>query len=378
MIAFNKSSITKEEEQYVLDSLQTNHLHGDGKYTKLVKEWFEKRIDSNLLLTTSCTAALEMAAILCDIKPGDEVIVPSYTFVSSINAFVLRGAIPVFVDINPKTMNIDVEKIEEKITNKTKAIIIVDYAGVTPDMDYVNEIAKKYNLFVVEDAAQAVGSFYKDRSAGTLTDFGCYSFHDTKNYTMGEGGAFITKLEDKYSDAEIVREKGTNRTQFTRGIVDKYNWCALGSSYLPSDILAALLYGQLNRFDEIMKKRMKIWKYYHKTLEELENKKMIARPFIPEYCKHNAHMYYIILNDSETKSALEKYFKENEIQANSHYCPLHTSPMGLKYGYKEGDLPLTEEYSLRLLRLPLYADLTMEEAKKVCSTLKKFFKQYNK
>ena len=202
MIAFNRSSITEKEKDYVLDSINTNHLHGDGKYTKLVKEWFEERINSKVLLTTSCTAALEMSAILCDIKPGDEVIVPSYTFVSSINAFVLRGAIPVFVDIDPKTMNIDVKKIEEKITVKTKAIIIVDYAGVVPDMDYVNKIAKKHNLFVVEDAAQAVGSYYKDKSAGTLADFGCYSFHDTKNYTMGEGGAFITNYDDKLLSAE--------------------------------------------------------------------------------------------------------------------------------------------------------------------------------
>lgn len=377
MIAFNRSSITEKEKDYVLDSINTNHLHGDGKYTKLVKEWFEERINSKVLLTTSCTAALEMSAILCDIKPGDEVIVPSYTFVSSINAFVLRGAIPVFVEIDPKTMNIDVKKIEEKITNKTKAIIIVDYAGVVPDMDYVNKIAKKHNLFVVEDAAQAVGSYYKDKSAGTLADFGCYSFHDTKNYTMGEGGAFITNYDDKLLSAEIIREKGTNRTQFTRGIVDKYNWCSLGSSYLPSDILSALLYGQLNRFDEIMEKRMNIWNYYHKNLKELETKKYLTRQYIPKNCKHNAHMYYIILKDKETKSALEKYFKENGIQTNSHYYPLHISPMGKTYGYKEGDLPLTEDYALRLLRLPLYADLTLEEAEKVCKTLKEFFKENN-
>lgn len=377
MIAFNRSSITEKEKDYVLDSINTNHLHGDGKYTKLVKEWFEERINSKVLLTTSCTAALEMSAILCDIKPGDEVIVPSYTFVSSINAFVLRGAIPVFVEIDPKTMNIDVKKIEEKITNKTKAIIIVDYAGVVPDMDYVNKIAKKHNLFVVEDAAQAVGSYYKDKSAGTLADFGCYSFHDTKNYTMGEGGAFITNYYDKLLSAEIIREKGTNRTQFTRGIVDKYNWCSLGSSYLPSDILSALLYGQLNRFDEIMEKRMNIWNYYHKNLKELETKKYLTRQYISKNCKHNAHMYYIILKDKETKSALEKYFKENGIQANSHYYPLHISPMGKTYGYKEGDLPLTEDYALRLLRLPLYADLTLEEAEKVCKTLKEFFKENN-
>lgn len=377
MIAFNKSSITEEEIKHVLDSINTNHLHGDGKYTKLVKEWFEERIKSNVLLTTSCTAALEMSAILCDIKPGDEVIVPSYTFVSSINAFVLRGATPVFVEIDPKTMNIDVKKIEEKITNKTKAIIVVDYAGVVPDMDYVNKIAKKHKLFVVEDAAQAVGSYYKNISAGTLADFGCYSFHDTKNYTMGEGGAFITKYDDKFLSAEIIREKGTNRTQFTRGIVDKYNWCSLGSSYLPSDILSALLYGQLNRFDEIMEKRMNIWNYYHENLKELEAKKFFKRQFIPKDCKHNAHMYYIILNDKETKNALEKHFKENGIQANSHYYPLHLSPMGKTYGYKEGDLPLTEDYSLRLLRLPLYADLTQKEIEKVCSTLKEFFYKNN-
>ena len=373
MIVFNKSSITEEEKKYVLDSLGTNHLSGDGSYTKLVTKWFEERIKSNFLLTTSCTAALEMSAILCEIKAGDEVIVPSYTFVSSINAFVLRGAIPVFVEIDPRTMNIDVTKIEEKITDKTKAIVIVDYAGVVPDMDYVNKLAKKYNLFIVEDAAQAVGSYYKKRSAGTLGDFGCYSFHETKNYTMGEGGAFITSNDDKYLSAEIVREKGTNRTQFTRGIVDKYNWCSLGSSYLPSDILSALLYGQINRFDEIMNKRMDIWNYYHKSLKGLEDKGFLTRPYIPKECEHNAHMYYIILKDRDTKNALEKYLKENDIQANAHYYPLHLSPMGQKYGYKEGDLPITEDYALRLLRLPLYPDLSMEDAEKICSVLKDFF-----
>ncbi len=366
MIPFNKASITEKEISYMEDSMK-GKICGDGKYTKRVNEWFKDKINADVLLTTSGTAALEMAALLCELKAGDEVIVPSYTFVSTVNAFALRGAIPVFVDVNPKTMNIDVDKIEEKITKKTKAIFVVDYAGVVPDMDRVNEIAKKHNLLVVEDAAQAVGSKYKGKPAGTLADYGCYSFHETKNYVMGEGGAFIASKEDDFLKAEIIREKGTNRSQFIKGYVDKYTWNDIGSSYLPSDILSAILYGQLERFDEIMKKRMDIWNKYNDFFEKYEKEEKVIRPYIPSECEHNAHMYYLILPTAEKRDELIAYLKSKEIGAPFHYIPLHLSPVGERYGYKEGDLPYTEEYSSRLIRLPLYADMTKEEVNMVCN-----------
>ena len=366
MIPFNKASITEKEISYMEDSMK-GKICGDGKYTKRVNEWFKDKINADVLLTTSGTAALEMAALLCDLKAGDEVIVPSYTFVSTVNAFALRGAIPVFVDVNPKTMNIDVDKIEEKITKKTKAIFVVDYAGVVPDMDRVNEIAKKHNLLVVEDAAQAVGSKYKGKPAGTLADYGCYSFHETKNYVMGEGGAFIAFKEDDFLKAEIIREKGTNRSQFIKGFVDKYTWNDIGSSYLPSDILAAILYGQLERFDEIMEKRMNIWNSYNEFFEKYEKEGKVIRPYIPSECEHNAHMFYLILPTAEKRDELIAYLKSKEISAPFHYIPLHLSPVGERYGYKEGDLPYTEEYSSRLIRLPLYADMTKEEVNVVCN-----------
>lgn len=366
MIPFNRASITEKEKEYILDSLNTK-ICGDGKYTKKVNEWFKDKIDANILLTTSGTSALEMAALLCGLKEGDEVIAPSYTFVSTVNAFALRGAIPVFVDVDPKTMNMDVNKIEEKITDKTKAIFVVDYAGVVPDIDKVKEIAKKHNLYVVEDAAQAVGSKYKGRPAGTLADFGCYSFHETKNYVMGEGGALITSKEEDFLKAEIIREKGTNRSQFIKGYVDKYTWNDIGSSYLPSDILAALLYGQLERFDEIMQKRMNIWNKYNEFFEKYEKENKVIRPYIPSECEHNAHMYYLILPTAEKRDELIAYLKNQEIGAPFHYIPLHLSPVGERYGYKKGDLPYTEEYSSRLIRLPLFADMTDEEVDVVCN-----------
>ncbi len=365
-IPFNKASITEKEISYVEDCMK-GKICGDGKYTKRVNEWFKEKINADVLLTTSGTAALEMAALLCNLKSGDEVIVPSYTFVSTVNAFALRGAIPVFVDVDPRTMNIDVNKIEEKITEKTKAIFVVDYAGVVPDIDKVKEIAKKHNLYVVEDAAQAVGSKYKGRPAGTLADFGCYSFHETKNYVMGEGGAFIASKENDFLKAEIIREKGTNRSQFIKGYVDKYTWNDIGSSYLPSDILSAILYGQLERFDEIMKKRMDIWNKYNDFFEKYEKEGKVIRPYIPSECEHNAHMYYLILPTAEKRDELIAYLKSKEIGAPFHYIPLHLSPVGERYGYKEGDLPYTEEYSSRLIRLPLYADMTKEEVNMVCN-----------
>lgn len=371
MIPFNKASITKKELENIRDCLQNSKICGDGKYTKLVNQWFKEKIDADLLLTTSGTSALEMGALLADLKEGDEVIVPSYTFVSTANAFILRGAKPVFVDIDPKTMNIDANKIEEKITDKTKAIFPIDYAGVVCDMDKINELARKYHLVVVEDAAQAVGSYYKGKPAGTLSDYGCYSFHETKNYVMGEGGAIIVKDPEKFLQAEIIREKGTNRSQFMRGFVDKYTWHSLGSSYLPSDINAALLYGQLERFDEIMEKRMAIWNYYFENTKDLEIQGKLVRPFIPEECEHNAHMFYLILPTEQIRNDLIDTFRKNGIMAPFHYVPLHLSPMGEKYGYKKGDLPLTEEYAARLIRLPLYADMEKEEVEEVCKVLRK-------
>lgn len=372
MIFFNKASITDLEEKYVLDCLRTRKICGDNKYTKLVDEIFEKKFNLRGMLVTSCSTALDMTAILCDLKDGDEVICPSYTFVSTINAFVLRGAKPIFVDIDKRTLNIDANKIEEKITNRTKAIYVVHYAGVACDMDKILDIAKKYNLKVIEDAAQAVGSYYKGKLLGTLADYGCYSFHQTKNITMGEGGLLIVKDDKEYELAEMIREKGTNRKQFFKGFVDKYTWQVPGSSYLPSDILAALLYAQLERFDEIQGKRLSVWERYNKALESYEERGIINRPYIPDYATNNAHMYYVILKDNATRERLINRFRDNQIEAPFHYIPLHISPMGKKYGYKEGDFPITEEYSSRLIRLPLYAELTNEEVDKVIKILTDF------
>ncbi len=372
MIFFNKASITDLEEKYVLDCLRTRNICGDNKYTKLVDEIFEKKFNLRGMLVTSCSTALDMTAILCDLKDGDEVICPSYTFVSTINAFVLRGAKPIFVDIDKRTLNIDANKIEEKITNRTKAIYVVHYAGVACDMDKILDIAKKYNLKVIEDAAQAVGSYYKGKLLGTLADYGCYSFHQTKNITMGEGGLLIVKDDKEYELAEMIREKGTNRKQFFKGFVDKYTWQVPGSSYLPSDILAALLYAQLERFDEIQGKRLSVWERYNKALESYEERGIINRPYIPDYATNNAHMYYVILKDNATRERLINRFRDNQIEAPFHYIPLHISPMGKKYGYKEGDFPITEEYSSRLIRLPLYAELTNEEVDKVIKILTDF------
>lgn len=371
MIPFTKTSITDVEKNYMSEALANNKICGDGKFTKKCNEWFKENCDiNNFLLTTSGTHSLEMAALLAGIKEGDEVLVPSYTFVSTADAILLRGATPVFVDMDKRTFNMDVNLIEEKITPRTKAIFPVHYAGVACDMDKVLEIAKKHNLIVVEDAAQGVLAYYKNRPLGTIGDYGCYSFHETKNYVMGEGGAIIVKDDKKFQEAEIIREKGTNRSQFIRGDVDKYTWHEVGSSYLPSDILAAILYGQLTRAEEIMTKRMKVWNTYNEQLEELEKQGKLIRPYIPEYAQHNAHMYYIILPTEEIRNDLMDKLKANGVGATFHYIPLHTSPMGKKLGYKAGDLPVTEEYAGRLLRLPLFADMTEEENAHVCKLIK--------
>lgn len=371
MIRFTKSSITSLEEKYVYDALHNGILSGDGRYTEKVYEQFKNRFGiANMLLTTSGTTALEMTAILINLKAGDEVIVPSFTFSSTVNAFLLRGAVPIFCDIRKDTMNIDENLIEKLITEKTRAIYCVDYAGVPCEMDAINEMADKYGLFVIEDAAQSVGSKFKGKYAGTLSEFGCYSFHETKNYVMGEGGGIVLNEEKFLERAEIIREKGTNRRNVLRGLVDKYTWHDIGSSYLPSDILAAILYAQMERYDEIMEKRMTVWNTYHNGLKELEQEGKLRLPIIPSHIDHNGHMYNIILPTEQIRSNLIQKLKEKEIVAYICYVPLHSSPMGLKLGWKVEDCPITEDYGKRVLRLPLYADMTKTDAEYVVSCIK--------
>ena len=333
MIEFNRAPFVGSEMKYIQKAIENGKLCGDGPFTKECSRWIKERYHSKeVLLTTSCTHALEMAAFLADIRPGDEVIMPSYTFVSTADAFVLRGAKIVFVDIRPDTMNIDETKIEEAITDRTKAVVPVHYAGVGCAMDEIMELAGKYHLKVIEDAAQGVHAAYKGRALGTIGDFGCYSFHETKNYTMGEGGALLFQDSAYLEQAEILREKGTNRSKFFRGQIDKYTWVGYGSSYLPSDMNAAYLYGQLKEADEINHKRHAIWNCYHENLEELERKGCLTRPFVPDYDVHNAHMYYIKVENESVRSALIQYMKEQGILCVFHYVPLHSSPAGSKFG----------------------------------------------
>ena len=377
MIRFNKPSITELEINKVVDCLNGNSiLSGDGKYTTEVYEHFKKRFHiDNMLLTTSGTTALEMASILIDLEPGDEVITPSFTFSSTVNAFLLRGAKPVFCDIREDTFNIDENLIEDLITPKTKAIYAVDYAGFPCEMDKINEIANRHGLFVIEDAAQAVGSTYKGRYAGTLTEFGCFSFHETKNYVMGEGGAIVVN-EDKYMErAEIIREKGTNRRNVLRGLVDKYTWHDIGSSFLPSDLLAAILSAQMERYDEILEKRMNVWNTYYNGLESLEKEGLLRRPVLPEDIKHNAHMFCIVLPDEDTRTNLINSLKEKGISSYICYVPLHSSPYGQKLGYTPEMLPVTEDLGKRILRLPLYVDMSIEDAQFVVNVIKKILKK---
>lgn len=374
MIPFNKASITEVENKYVLQAL-SNKLCGDGNLTKIAYNFFSAKLGvKNLLLTTSCTHALELSALLAELKAGDEVIFPSFTFVSTINAFLLRGIHPVFCEINPQTMNIDIEKIESLINSRTKAIVPVHYAGVCCDMDAINLIAKKHSLIVIEDAAQAVGSKYNEKQAGTLSDYGCYSFHETKNYIMGEGGAIIiNKNINKYIEAEIMREKGTDRGRFLRGEVDKYTWQTIGSSYLPSEVLVGILCGQLERFDEIMQKRLRIWNIYYDRFEFLEKQGKLERQFIPRYATHNAHMFFFKANTQNERDYFIDKLRTKNIQASFHYVPLHSSPMGLKLGYKKEDLPITEEYAGRLIRLPLWADMCIDDVEYIADSLIKIF-----
>ena len=375
MIQFNIPPYAGKELEYIKEAMEKNHkICGDGPFTKKCSEWMENKFNvKKVLLTTSCTHATEMTAILTDIKEGDEVIAPSFTFVSTVNPFVLRGAKIVFIDINPKTMNIDENLIEDAITEKTKAILSVHYAGVACNMDRIMEIAKKYNLIVIEDAAQGVMSEYKGKPLGTIGEYGCFSFHETKNYSMGEGGALLINNKENIEKAEIIREKGTNRSRFFRGQVDKYTWVDKGSSYLPSELNAAYLYAQLEKADIIYNDRMNTWNKYKELLQELENKNLIELQYIPEDCKHNAHMFYIKCKDLDERTNLINFLKENNINAVFHYIPLHSAEAGLKFGRFHGEDKYTTKESERLLRLPLYYRLKEEDVKYVASKIKEFY-----
>ena len=373
MISFNVPQLKGKEIIYMQDAISRNKICGDGYYTKLCNKWIEDTTGiAKALLTTSCTHATELAAILCDIKPGDEVIMPSYTFVSTADAFVLRGAKVVFVDIRPDTMNIDEKLIENAITDKTVAIVPVHYAGVSCEMDTIMEIAGKYNLKVVEDAAQGVMSKYKGKSLGTIGDYGCYSFHETKNYSMGEGGAILIRDAKDSDRAEIVREKGTDRSRFLRGQVDKYTWVAAGSSYLPSDLNAAYLYAQLEVAQQVFDDRMNSWNKYNEAFKYLKDKGVIETPFVPEECEHNAHMYYIKLDNIEERTKFINYMKENDILTVFHYIPLHSAPAGREYGVFAGEDKYTTKESERIVRLPLYYNMG-ETVDEVISKVYKYF-----
>ena len=375
MIPFNVPPFLGTETDFLTQAINNHKICGDGPFTKECHAWLEKKTGAaKALLTTSCTDALEMAALLLDIKPGDEVILPSFTFCSTADAFALRGAKLVFVDIRPDTMNIDENKIEDAITEKTKAIVPVHYAGVACEMDTILDIARRHGIKVVEDAAQAVMSEYKGQALGAIGDFGCYSFHETKKYSMGEGGAILIKDPAKIEEAEILREKGTNRSVFLRGQIDKYTWVNYGSSYLPSDMNAAYLWAQLKEADKINNDRLASWQKYYDAFEELEKEGFVQRPIVPAECKHNAHMFYLKAKDLEERTALISFLKQNDILAVFHYIPLHSAPAGQKFGVFHGEDEYTTAESERLLRLPMYYGLTDEDIDKVIDTVIKFYK----
>ena len=374
MINFNIPPFTGKETEYMAKAIQNHKISGDGEFTKKCNKWIEDHTGTaKALLTTSCTHATEMAALLADIKPGDEVIMPSYTFVSTADAFVLRGATAVFVDIRPDTMNIDEKQIEAAITEKTKAIVPVHYAGVACEMDTIMDIAKRHNLLVIEDAAQGVMASYKGKALGSIGDYGCYSFHETKNYSMGEGGALLIRDREHVERAEIIREKGTDRSKYFRGQVDKYRWQEFGSSYLPSELNVAYLYAQLEMADQINEARLARWNEYYKLLTPLAQTGRIELPVVPEGCVHNAHMFYIKTADEHERQELINYLKERDILAVYHYVPLHSAPAGIKYGRFNGEDVYTTKESERLLRLPMYYGLTAEEAAFVADQVKEFY-----
>ena len=374
MIDFNVPPSTGKEPVYLAQAIANKKICGDGPFTKKCHRFLEEKTGAAAVyLTTSGTSALEMAAILSEIGPGDEVILPSYTFCSTADAFVARGARLVFVDIRPDTMNIDETKIEAAITDRTRVIAVVHYAGVACEMDTILDIARRHNLKVVEDAAQAVGSYYKGKALGTIGDFGCFSFHETKNYSMGEGGALLLPTLDKRDEAEICREKGTDRSRFFRGQVDKYTWVDFGSSYLPSDLNAAYLWAQLEMFDEIFEDRMRTWKTYDEAFRPLKEAGLIETQTIPADCAHNAHMYYIKAKDLAERTALISHLKALGILAVFHYIPLHSSPAGLKFGRFAGEDVWTTRESERLLRLPLYYGITPEDTARVIEGVRSFY-----
>lgn len=377
-IPFNIPPYVGHEMEYLQKACEVNHkICGDGPFTKQCKAWVEEKTGTaGCLMTTSGTSALEMAAHLSHIQPGEEVIMPSYTFCSTADAFVLKGAVPVFVDIRPDTMNLDETLLEDAITDKTRAIAAVHYAGVSCEMDTILEIAKRHHLTVVEDAAQGVMSSYKGRALGTIGDFGCYSFHETKNYSMGEGGAILIRDPEQISEAEILREKGTNRSQFFRGQIDKYTWVDYGSSFLPSELNAAYLMAQLDQADEINNARLARWEQYYRLLSPLAAEGRIELPVIPEGCVHNAHMFYIKTGDLEERQALIQALREQGILAVFHYIPLHSSPAGKKFGRFHGEDRYTTRESERLLRLPMYYSLTEENVNDVVSVIEEFYRTH--
>ena len=380
MIPFNKAAYTGNEDEYIIESIKRQTLSGDGYFNKKCEQWFEKALTcKKALLTPSCTAALEMCALLLDIKKGDEVIIPSYTFVSTANAFVLRGAKIIFVDIRPDTMNIDENKIENAITEKTKAIVVVHYAGISCEMDKIMNIANKYNIFVIEDSAQGMMSTYQNKPLGTIGHLGCYSFHETKNYTSGgEGGLLIINDEKFVKRAEVIREKGTNRKAFFRGEVDKYSWVDIGSSYLMNEVSAAYLWGQLQNTKQINQFRLNIWNIYYESLKGLEIKDYIALPFIPYECRHNGHLFYIKVKNISIRNKLLQYLKDKDISSVFHYIPLHTSLAGIKYGQFNGVDEFTTKESEKLVRLPMFFGLQIKEAEYIIDTINFFFKNDKK
>lgn len=372
-IPFNRPYITGNELVHIEELIQNinngRSISGDGYYTKRVNGFFESRFGAKkALMTTSCTSAIELATYLLDLKHGDEVIVPSFTFVSTVNPILLAGAKPVFAEIKEDTLNIDPDDIRRKITPNTRAIYPVHYGGVACEMDEIMAIADEHDLRVVEDAAQGVNAKYKDKFLGTIGDLGCYSFHETKNYVCGEGGALLINTDEKdlVERAEIIREKGTNRSQFFRGEIDKYTWVDIGSSYLPSDLLAAFLYAQLEKMDEIQQMRQKVYNAYNKVLKPFEDKGILRLPIVPDHAQHNAHLYHVLFNDQTMRDSVMDSLKAQGVHAVFHYIPLHSSPMGMKLRYQTGDLPITESTSGRLLRLPMYAGMTEEE---LCYTI---------
>lgn len=375
-INFNVPPYAEKAFDYIQECVKNQKICGDGAYTKKCNQWIEERTGTaKCLLTTSCTHATELAALLSDIQPGDEVIMPAYTFVSTADAFVLRGATPVFVDIRPDTMNLDEKLIEAAVTEKTKAIVPVHYAGVACEMDTIMDIATRYSLTVIEDAAQGIMSSYKGKALGTIGHFGCFSFHETKNYSMGEGGALLIRDQKNIEDAEIIREKGTNRSKFYRGQIDKYTWVNYGSSYLPSDMNAAYLYAQFEIADKINESRLNLWNRYYRNLKPLKEAGKLELPVVPEGCVHNAHMFYVKAKDIQERTDLIAWLKENGIMSVFHYIPLHTAPAGLKFGRFHGEDRYTTRESERLARLPMYYGLEEETVDYICEKVGEFYKR---